>query len=127
VAQLQAIAAAGFQTVINLGLHDDRRYALPDESGTVQSLGMAYVHIPVQFAAPTPTDLQRFFAAMDAHQGKKVWVHCAANFRVTAFLGLYRTLRQGWDTTSAFALMNDVWKPDEVWSRFISSELAATP
>ena len=47
VAQLQEIASAGFQTVINLALHDDPRYSLPDEAGTVRSLGMGYVHIPV--------------------------------------------------------------------------------
>jgi hypothetical protein len=52
VAQLRGIAEAGFTTVINLALHDDPHYSLPDEAGTVQSLSMAYVHIPVQFSAP---------------------------------------------------------------------------
>ncbi|RFC41997.1 MAG: putative phosphohydrolase, partial [Verrucomicrobia bacterium] len=35
VAQLESVAAAGFQTVINLALHDQPRYSLPDEPGTV--------------------------------------------------------------------------------------------
>ena len=123
-AQLGAIAAAGFRTVINLALHDDPRYALPDEAATVRGLGLEYLHIPVQFAAPTEADLLEFFAAMEARSDAKVWVHCAANIRVSAFLGLYRVLRQGWERDAAFELMHSLWQADEVWSTFIASMLA---
>jgi uncharacterized protein (TIGR01244 family) len=124
-AQLAAIALAGYSAVINLALHDDPRYSLPDEPGTVQSLGMTYVHIPVQFKSPQPADLQAFFDVMDAHAGKKVWVHCAANMRVTAFLGLYRAKRQGWTREKAFELMVGLWEPNETWARFIDEALAS--
>jgi uncharacterized protein (TIGR01244 family) len=124
-AQLAAIAQAGFRTVINLALHDDPRYSLPDEAGMVQSLGMAYVHIPVQFKTPQPADLQAFFDAMDAHSTEKVWVHCAANMRVTAFLGLYRVKRLGWSRDKAFELMTGLWEPNETWARFIEESLAS--
>jgi uncharacterized protein (TIGR01244 family) len=123
VAQLRSIAAAGFDTVINLALHDDPRYSLPDERTAVESLGLDYVHIPVKFAAPAQSDLQAFFAAMEAHRGRKVWVHCAANMRVSAFLGLYRVVIQGWEEERAFELMRGLWQPDEVWSAFIASAL----
>lgn len=123
VAQLGAIATAGYTTVINLALHDDPRYSLPDEPGTVRALGMTYVHIPVQFSAPTRADLQAFCDAMDAHHGERVWVHCAANLRVSAFLGLYRVLRQGAERESAFGLMRELWQPDAVWSAFIADAL----
>ena len=122
--QLQEIADAGFKVVINLAMHNDPRYSLPDEAGTVKSLGMTYVHIPVEFATPSHKDLTAFFVAMQAHGGEKIWVHCAANMRVTAFLGLYRVLIDGWDRERSFALMNDVWKPNEVWTTFIESNLA---
>ena len=127
VAQLGAIAEAGFHTVINLALHDDPRYSLPDEPGTVASLGMAYVHIPVQFATPTRADLLAFFDAMQAHAGQRVWVHCAANMRVSAFLGLYRVLRQGVSPETAFDLMHDLWEPNAVWSAFIADALRERP
>lgn len=123
-AQLGAIAAAGFTKIINLALHDDPRYSLPDEPGTVQSLGLAYVHIPVQFSAPTEADLLAFFAAMAAHDGEKIWVHCAANMRVSAFLGLHRVIQQGWEHERAFALLRDLWQPNDVWSAFIAAMLA---
>jgi protein tyrosine phosphatase (PTP) superfamily phosphohydrolase (DUF442 family) len=125
VQQLADIAAAGYTTVINLALHDDPRYALPDEAGTVASLGMQYVHIPVQFGAPTRADLQAFFDAMDTHRSEKVWVHCAANMRVSAFLGLYWMLREGKRRDEAFALMRELWQPNEVWAAFIDDAIAS--
>jgi uncharacterized protein (TIGR01244 family) len=122
-AQLAQIAAAGYRTVINLALHDDPRYSLKDERAAVEGLGMDYVHIPVQFASPTDDDLDRFFAAMDDATGQKVWVHCAANMRVSAFLGLYRVKRQGWDRERAFELLRNLWEPNETWSAFIERSL----
>lgn len=125
-AQLAVVASEGYELVINLALHDDARYSLPDEAGTVRALKMDYVHIPVQFKAPTPADLNRFFEAMDAAQGRKVFVHCAANIRVTTFLGLYRVLRLGWAQDEAFEPMRTMWQPDAVWSAFIAQALGTT-
>ena len=124
--QLGAIAAMGYTVVINLALHNDPRYSLQDEAASVQALGVDYVHIPVQFGAPTEGDLLAFFDAMDRNSGRRVWIHCAANMRVTAFVGLYRILRFGWAEDDAFSLMRSVWKPDQVWSAFIASQLAKT-
>ncbi len=121
--RFKEIAAAGYEVVINLALHDDPRYSLPDEPGTVRAAGMTYIHIPVKFDHPTVADLETFFQAMESHKGRKLWVHCAANMRVTAFLGLYWAMREGQPHEQAFALMNDVWKPDKVWTAFISSTL----
>jgi uncharacterized protein (TIGR01244 family) len=122
-AQLADAAQQGVKVVINLALHDDPRYSLGDEAGRVQGLGMEYVHIPVQFNHPTEQDLRAFIAAMDAHKGDKVFVHCAANYRVTAFVGLYRVLREGASVAEAFATMRSVWEPDEVWQQFIAGML----
>ena len=121
--ELSAVAAAGYEVVINLALHDDPRYSLPDETAVVRALGLEYVHIPVPFDAPTNWDLARFFEAMDTHKGKRIWLHCAANLRVTAFLGLYRRLRDGWLEDRAFDLMNSVWQPNAVWADFIRTQL----
>jgi protein tyrosine phosphatase (PTP) superfamily phosphohydrolase (DUF442 family) len=123
VEQLGGIAAAGYKTIVNLALHDDPRYSLPDEPGTVHALGLTYIHIPVQFAAPTEADLLAFFKAMDAHGDQKLWIHCAANLRVSAFLGLYRVIKQRWETEQAFELMRGLWQPNEVWTVFIAAML----
>jgi uncharacterized protein (TIGR01244 family) len=121
--ELAAAAREGVQVVINLALHDDPRYSLKDEAGTVQSLGMTYVHIPVKFDAPTEKDLLAFFDAMEKHARKRVLIHCAANKRVTAFLGLYRVIRQYWDEETAFEPMASVWEPNQHWKPFIDAML----
>ena len=74
--------------------------------------------------SPTVQDLQAFFEAMERHAQRRVWVHCAANMRVTAFLGLFRALRQGYSEERAFEPMHSVWKPNAVWSTFIAAQLA---
>jgi len=122
-AQLEAVAAAGFEVVINLALHDDARYSLQDERATVALLGMWYVHIPVQFAAPTRADLVAFFAAMEHAGERRVFVHCAHNQRVPVFLALYRIARQGWSQAAALAAMRELWQPDATWEKFIAQSL----
>jgi uncharacterized protein (TIGR01244 family) len=123
--QIVEIAKAGFQVVINLGL-TKTDYALEDEAGLVKSSGMAYVHIPVLWDAPQKIDLESFFAVMDAHQDKRVYVHCAANMRVSSFLALYRILRLGWDRDRAFRDIYQIWTPDERWQSFIEEMLLST-
>ena len=124
--QLGAIARAGFDTVINLAPYDPGR-SLPDEVGVAASLGLGYVHIPVPFGAPEREQLVSFFDAMAEHAGERVWVHCFANMRVSAFVGLHRVLRLGWEPEPAFALMRGVWEPDAVWSAFIDEMLEQRP
>jgi protein tyrosine phosphatase (PTP) superfamily phosphohydrolase (DUF442 family) len=124
--ELAAIAAAGYTVLINLALHDNPRYALADEPGTVALLGMRYIHIPVAFDAPTDADLAAFFLAMDENRDAQVWVHCAANKRVSVFLGLYLHLRCGKAADEAFALQREIWTPDAVWSTFLAGKLAAS-
>jgi protein tyrosine phosphatase (PTP) superfamily phosphohydrolase (DUF442 family) len=123
---LAAIAREGYEVVINLALHNDPRYSLQDEAATVSSLGMEYIHIPVKFDRPTQHDLHLFFDSMQRHRNRKIWVHCAANMRVTAFLGLYWEMHQGLGHDEAFALMHSVWTPNNVWSAFISKNLHAS-
>jgi len=122
--ELAAIAAAGYELVLNIALHDDPAYSLPDEAGTVRGLGMRYLHVPVLFDAPTLDDLLRFFDAMDSNRDCRIWVHCAANKRVSVFLGLYWHLREGQSLDQAFALQRDIWEPDTVWQAFIALALA---
>jgi protein tyrosine phosphatase (PTP) superfamily phosphohydrolase (DUF442 family) len=116
-AQLKEVAAAGYQVVVNLGLLDPR-YCLPDEAGLVAGLGLEYHHIPVVFTEPTPGDFRRFVEVMTAHRDQKVFVHCALNWRVSAFVALYGELHCGWPRSRADAHLRTFWEPNEVWTAF---------
>lgn len=123
-AQLSMLAKEGYEVIINIALHDDPRYSLKDETSYVKSLGIQYVHIPVQFDKPLKSDLESFFNVMESNKSKKVHVHCAANMRVTVFLGLHLVIREGKLKEEAFKPMWQIWKPDSVWSSFIDTMLA---
>jgi protein tyrosine phosphatase (PTP) superfamily phosphohydrolase (DUF442 family) len=118
--QLAELAAAGYGAVINLGLLDPK-YCLPDEAGLVASLGIAYEHIPVLFDAPKRQDFWAFVAVMDRFAGKRVFVHCAANYRVSSFLALYGELRLGWARERADALARQLWQPNTTWLEFLAA------
>lgn len=116
--QMQAVADAGYEVVINLDVPTSR-YALPDEPGLVQSLGMRYHNIPVNFADPTVDDLRQFFATLEANEAHKTLVHCAANYRVSTFTALYGQVHWGWSQEAADQHIRRLWEPNEAWSRFI--------
>ena len=117
-AQFAALRDAGVAAVINLALVDSPR-ALADEPGTLAALGLRYTHIPVDFKAPTEGDFEAFAATMDALGDTPAHVHCAANWRVSAFLYRYRTERLGWDEAAARPDLEAIWQPDAVWRNFL--------
>jgi uncharacterized protein (TIGR01244 family) len=123
--QLATLSRDGYEAVINL-LPDTNERAVTDEAEIVQGQGLDYVSIPVDFAAPTRADLERFVRAMDALDGRKVHVHCAANYRVSAFYGLYALAQGRCTVEQADALVQDVWDPADhpVWAAFIADERA---
>ena len=115
--QLRQVAQEGFEVIINLGLLDPR-YCLADEAGLVRSLGIDYHHIPVDFQAPQRPDLEQFFQVMDACTDKKVFVHCAANYRVSSFISLYGQAKLGWSLEQANAHIRRLWESSK-WTAFI--------
>jgi protein tyrosine phosphatase (PTP) superfamily phosphohydrolase (DUF442 family) len=128
-AQLSEVAAAGFQAVVNLGVLDPS-YCLPDEAGLAASLGLAYRHIPVRFDAPRVDDLRAFIDVMDGLADQRVFVHCAANFRVSVFVALWGELRLGWTRERADRHVDRLWRPSEGWAAFLRrcrEELFAAP
>ncbi len=121
--QFSLIARAGYAGVVNLALPTSD-HAIADEGSVVTGLGMSYFHIPVEFSAPSVEDLRTFFGAMQALEGKKVWVHCVVNARVSAFMYLYLKHVRGLDDAAARSPVLNRWQPtmDAVWKDFIALE-----
>ena len=78
-----------------------------------------------------PADtLERLFAAfeqaMGATAGHKTLIHCAANFRVTAFYALYAHKHLGWTAGQAEAFRARIWAGSDypVWEAFVARKLA---
>jgi protein tyrosine phosphatase (PTP) superfamily phosphohydrolase (DUF442 family) len=119
--QFADIAAAGYRAVVNLALPSSDN-AIANEGSIVTGHGMAYFHIPVVFEQPTIDDLRLFFGVMQALQGRKVWVHCVVNARVSAFVYHYLRHVQGVDEEAAKTKLLRKWIPqmDDVWREFLT-------
>jgi protein tyrosine phosphatase (PTP) superfamily phosphohydrolase (DUF442 family) len=118
--QFKAIQAAGFSQVINLAPHDAEN-SLADEAAVVENLDIRYHHIPVDFMHPSNFDFADFCAVMDALKNQKVWIHCAANMRVSAFMYRYRCAILKADQADAQRDLDKIWQPFGVWREFIKN------
>ena len=118
-----ALRQAGFDVVINLALPTSDN-ALPNEGELVSAQGMTYVHIPVKFDAPQPADFEQFTRVIDACADQRVFVHCAANMRVSAFVFLHRLRNSAVNRAEAERDLRKIWEPDAVWQEFINQRLA---
>jgi len=119
-----AMRESGFDVVINLALPTSDN-AIANEGELVSQQGMTYVHIPVSFERPTPADFEKFRRVMDALADRKVFVHCAANMRVSVFMYLYRVGKDPGCKAQAIADMHEIWRPDGVWKDFIEVQARA--
>jgi protein tyrosine phosphatase (PTP) superfamily phosphohydrolase (DUF442 family) len=89
------------------------------------ALGLRYIHIPVDFANPTEADFSRFCKAMDDVGEAPLHIHCAANYRVSAFVYRYRLTVLGWTDEDALGDLIAIWSPDDVWQGFIGQGRAS--
>lgn len=121
---IHELPGLGIAAVINLALPTSSN-ALPGEAELVSGNGMAYFHLPVVWEAPKLAQLDMFFSILDSLKGQKVWVHCAMNMRVSAFIYLYRKLRIQESEEMARFPMSEVWEPNETWKSFIEQALDA--
>ena len=123
VSQLYDIAQNGYDVVINLATYNSEN-AIENEGSIVASLGMTYIHIPVPFEAPTPEHLRKFFRFMNGLSEEKVFVHCAVNARVSAFVFKYLTMERKMQAEKATTPLLAQWLPQMnlIWKNFLSIE-----
>ena len=120
--ELGYIVKAGYSTVINLGLHNTD-YSISKEASFLKENNVTYIHIPVIFDAPNEKNLDNFTKALNQYKDSKIFIHCAANKRVSVFIALYRIFTLDWTTDRAMKELNTVWQPNEVWQSFINQQL----
>lgn len=123
--QLSLLKSENYEAVVNL-LPEEIEYAVKNESSIVEGQGLIYQYIPVDFSAPTQEDYQAFEQALLALSGKKVMLHCAANYRVSAFYAIFAHSHLGWSTSKAYEHISSIWSLEEhpVWEAFVQKMLA---
>jgi protein tyrosine/serine phosphatase len=104
----------GIGTIINLRMPKDAERL--KEREMVESLGMKYVHIPIEDgnfftrSRIVPDEaILTFFQTIDAAAPGKVFVHCHRGAdRTGALVGFYRIVRHQWDGIRAYAEAREI-------------------
>jgi protein tyrosine phosphatase (PTP) superfamily phosphohydrolase (DUF442 family) len=122
-AQFPMIKDSGYQVVVNLALPESTN-ALPNESAIAENLGMQYIHIPVVWENPTLENFQDFTNVLQANADRSVFVHCAANMRVSAFMYLYNRIYKQMSEEQAQNNLAQIWTPNDTWQQFIQNAIA---
>ncbi len=117
-AAIEQLAGKGYEVLIDLRGEFDR-----DENEAAKSAGMTYVNIPTSWKKPRAESLDRLIQVMRESEGKKVLVHCAANYRASAMTYLYRVIAAGADDTEAMRAVVAVWEPNETWQEFMKTSI----
>jgi protein tyrosine phosphatase (PTP) superfamily phosphohydrolase (DUF442 family) len=115
---LELAARSGYSRVIFLAFTNHQN-ALEHEDAIVKALDMEFIHIPVEWEAPSLADFDAFAAAMRVPTQQRTLLHCEVNFRASVFGFLYQVIYQGVPMGEAIALMHAIWIPNEVWEDFI--------
>ena len=117
--QLISIANGGYEAVINLAPNTTIEGRIINEEAILKSNNITYIHIPVDFNNPLNEDFNKFVAALEQNKHKKIWVHCAANMRVSAFVFKYRRDVLGLSPKNIEEDLEAIWVPNKTWSLFL--------
>ena len=122
--QFKLIGEAGYKIVINLAMPDSTD-ALPQERHLVEDQKMIYIHIPVVWEEPKVQDFERFSQVMEENKGKKIFVHCARNMRVSVFIYLYYLFKRDICPDLFYQNVLKIWEPNPVWQQFMQKVFEA--
>ena len=96
-----ALAAEGFQVVINMRGDPDRAAV---QQRAAQAAGLRYIHLPLPAYELEPDHLATFHALMEAQAGR-VFLHCRSATRVALMWLLDRIVYDGWPQDRAEAAL----------------------
>jgi len=119
--QFKKIAKKGYDVVINLAMHN--RGAIKEEDKIVSKNGMLYIHIPIVWESPDLKRLKLFLKLLESLQndGKKVFIHCIKNYRVSVFILKYKQyiLKE----KDAKFIAPKEYNPNRVWREIINADI----
>ena len=118
IEEFELIANEGFEVVINLAVPTTSN-SLENEDKIVSNLNMSYIHIPVSFENPKISDLKLFLNILQSLGANKVWIHCAKNYRVSAFMYVYHKYILHTPFEEIDLSIFDIWKPSLIWQELM--------
>ena len=113
---LSELKILGITTLVDLRAED--REKINWERQRAESLGMRFVHIPVDgWSPPTDEQVVQFLSLLHDNPGQKIFVHCHfGDDRTGVFIATFRMVSQKWTAEQAIREMyffgfNGLWHP----------------
>ncbi len=116
--ELGLLADDGFEVIINIR-PESEMLDLFDGKSIVENLGMKYFQIPVTFDTLTNEIIVKFIELMEEQKGKRIFLHCRKNVRVSVLLALYQIIKLGWEKEDAFNELREMVDVDPMLEDFI--------
>jgi protein tyrosine phosphatase (PTP) superfamily phosphohydrolase (DUF442 family) len=113
---LSELKLLGITTIVDLRSED--RETIGWERQRAESMGMRFVHIPVNgWSPPSDEQVVQFLSLLHDQPGQKVFVHCHfGEDRTSVFVAAYRIASEKWPAEQAIKEMyffgfNGLWHP----------------
>ncbi len=117
------LSQQGFKAVIYLA-PSSVSDAVKDEPELVTQQGLAFIHVPIPFGAPTEAHFEAVSAALQRLQDQKVLVHCQVNMRASTMVFLHRVIKEKVNPAAAWESVTQVWSPEGPWKRLALAQLS---
>jgi uncharacterized protein (TIGR01244 family) len=101
IAALEGLKNDGFKAVINLRQASENGANIEENRARATALGLKYIHIPFNGAAPENKTVDDFLAAIADKSNQPVYIHCASANRVGAVWLVKRVVQDGWTVEKA--------------------------
>lgn len=118
--QLELIAREGYKAVINLAPNSLIESSVFNEKEILSNANVEFIHIPVDFKQPKQENFDEFVAQVLKFKNEKIWIHCAANMRVSAFVYKYRKEILNLSHHEIIDDLKTIWIPNKNWRSFLN-------
>jgi len=95
------IKKLGFAAIINVREANEPGAEMEKEAAAAKAVGLNFVNVPFNVAAPAPDLVDKFLAAVTKKENNPAFIHCAAGGRAASLWMIKRVQVDGWDEARA--------------------------
>ena len=88
--------------MINLRVATEPGAQIEASAAAAKAAGLIFIHLPFNAAAPDPSLVDRFLAAISDPKNQPAFIHCASGNRAAALWMVKRMVVDTWDAERAF-------------------------
>jgi uncharacterized protein (TIGR01244 family) len=100
-AAMAELKKMGYASVINLRVATETGADIDAEAAAAKAVGINFVHLPFDAAAPDPMLVDNFLKQITAARNQPAFVHCASGNRAAALWMIKRVMVDKWDVERA--------------------------